>query len=83
MPPTVDLRELDLSEKGHKGLAVSADLSLEEGQVVWFVLRIPPAVDRDTPPEAAVGVERRPYDDPFLTKVRFVSLAVRLRGSRC
>ncbi|KAK0222284.1 glycoside hydrolase family 15 protein [Armillaria fumosa] len=41
--PSVELRLLDLSKKGHKGLGVHADLSLDEGQCVWFILRIPPA----------------------------------------
>ncbi|KAK0244700.1 glycoside hydrolase family 15 protein [Armillaria nabsnona] len=41
--PSVELHPLDLSDKGHKGLGVYADLSLDEGQCVWFILRIPPA----------------------------------------
>ncbi|KAK0460162.1 glycoside hydrolase family 15 protein [Desarmillaria tabescens] len=42
--PSVELCFLDLSAKGHKGLGVHADLSLEEGQCVWFILRIPPVL---------------------------------------
>ena len=40
--PVSELQELDLSERGHKGLAVYMDLDLEEGQAVTFVLRTPP-----------------------------------------
>ncbi|XP_006457663.1 hypothetical protein AGABI2DRAFT_181791 [Agaricus bisporus var. bisporus H97] len=41
-PPIVVLTTLDLSAKGHKGLAVQATISLVEGQAVTFVLRHPP-----------------------------------------
>jgi hypothetical protein len=41
-PPVVHLTTLDLSAKGHKGLAVKAFISLVEGQAVTFVLRNPP-----------------------------------------
>ena len=40
--PEVVLEFLDLSHKGHKGLAVQSKLTLEEGQCVTFVLRTPP-----------------------------------------
>ncbi|VDB99396.1 unnamed protein product [Peniophora sp. CBMAI 1063] len=40
--PAGDLRELDLLQRGHKGLAVCMDLDLEEGQAITFVLRTPP-----------------------------------------
>jgi hypothetical protein len=40
--PSVELSPLDLSHKGHKGHAVSADMMLVEGQAVTFVLRAPP-----------------------------------------
>lgn len=40
--PEVCLGELDLSAAGHKGLGACADIALKEGQVVTFVLRIPP-----------------------------------------
>lgn len=41
-PPVVSLKTLDLKEKGHKGTGVYADIVMEEGQVVTFVLRSPP-----------------------------------------
>ncbi|KAL5482311.1 hypothetical protein ACEPAI_8905 [Sanghuangporus weigelae] len=44
--PPVELELLDLFDKGHLGLGVCCDLNLAEGQVVTFVLRVPP----DTPP---------------------------------
>jgi hypothetical protein len=40
--PEVVLEFLDLSHKGHKGLAVQSKMTLEEGQCVTFVLRTPP-----------------------------------------
>ncbi|KZV77612.1 glycoside hydrolase family 15 protein [Peniophora sp. CONT] len=40
--PVGELKELDLSKRGHKGLAVYMDLDLEEGQAITFVLRTPP-----------------------------------------
>ncbi|KAI8986304.1 glycoside hydrolase family 15 protein [Trametes punicea] len=82
--PDVQLRLLDLSEKGHKGPGVWAHLDLKEGQVVTFVLRTPP--DVQLPPEAHPSHETaekmgipyeklvagastlRPPDDPILTK---------------
>ncbi|KAF8662097.1 hypothetical protein AX16_001207 [Volvariella volvacea WC 439] len=42
-PPQVSFSALDLSHKGHKGLAVQTELSLVEGQCVTFVLRTPPS----------------------------------------
>lgn len=41
--PEVVLEFLDLSAKGHKGLAVQSTIRLEEGQCVTFILRTPPA----------------------------------------
>jgi hypothetical protein len=41
--PTVELRTLDLRPWGHKGISISSDLDLVEGQVVTFVLRTPPS----------------------------------------
>lgn len=41
--PEVGLEFLDLSIKGHKGLAVQSNIRLEEGQCVTFILRTPPA----------------------------------------
>lgn len=40
--PIGELKELDLSKRGHKGLAVCMDLDLNEGQAITFVLRTPP-----------------------------------------
>jgi hypothetical protein len=41
--PTIKLQPLDLTKKGHLGLSAYADLELEEGQAVTFILRPPPA----------------------------------------
>lgn len=41
-PPQIVLEFLDLSKKGHKGLAVQSKLTLSEGQCVTFILRTPP-----------------------------------------
>jgi hypothetical protein len=41
-PPAVELCTLDLRPQGHKGISISADLDLVEGQIVTFVLRTPP-----------------------------------------
>lgn len=38
----MELKKLDLREKGHLGEGVCAELDLVEGQVVTFVLRPPP-----------------------------------------
>ncbi|KAI9445454.1 glycoside hydrolase family 15 protein [Lactarius indigo] len=40
--PSVGFQALDLRSRGHKGLSISADLDLVEGQVVTFVLRTLP-----------------------------------------
>jgi hypothetical protein len=40
--PIVDLDILDLMPKGHLGPSAFCDLDLEEGQVVTFILRMPP-----------------------------------------
>jgi len=40
--PVVHLTTLDLSAKGHKGLAIQAFVHLIEGQAVTFILRNPP-----------------------------------------
>lgn len=56
--PELELNLLDLSEKGHLGLGVQAEMSLQEGQCVTFVLRTPPSAN--APPSA---------EDPVLTKV--------------
>ena len=79
IPPTqVTLELLDLSAKGHKGLAVQSLLELKEGQSVTFILRHPPAEERtdvsaatENTAEALKGSldhhKRRPANDPFLT----------------
>jgi len=45
--PSVELQTLDLRRQGHKGIGISADLDLIEGQVVTFVLRTPPQPARE------------------------------------
>ncbi|THH23046.1 hypothetical protein EUX98_g8133 [Antrodiella citrinella] len=40
--PHVELKPLDLTKKGHKGLSVYTELVLLEGQAVTFILRTPP-----------------------------------------
>jgi hypothetical protein len=40
--PVVHFTTLDLSAKGHKGLAIQAFMTLVEGQAVTFILRNPP-----------------------------------------
>ncbi|KAG6814784.1 hypothetical protein H0H93_012252, partial [Arthromyces matolae] len=44
--PSIELGTLDLTSKGHKGLAAYASLQLSEGQAVTFVLRTPPENDK-------------------------------------
>jgi hypothetical protein len=47
--PSVEFQNLDLRSCGHKGISVSADLDLVEGQVVTFVLRtLPHAGEQQT-----------------------------------
>ncbi|KAF5389662.1 hypothetical protein D9757_004099 [Collybiopsis confluens] len=58
-PPEITLNLLDLSSKGHKGLAVSSEMTLHEGQVITFVFREPP-----TPSVAQTHLAA----DPHLTK---------------
>lgn len=41
-PPEITFDTLDLSERGHKGLGVTASFTLREGQSLSFVLREPP-----------------------------------------
>ena len=48
--PEVELHELDLRQKGHKGTGVWTEITLREGQAVTFVLRTPP--DVQLPPQA-------------------------------
>ncbi|KAG5642317.1 hypothetical protein DXG03_003019 [Asterophora parasitica] len=49
--PSVHLGTLDLTSKGHKGLAAYASLQLTEGQAVTFVLRTPPEAHKDHKPQ--------------------------------
>ena len=37
--PTIEMDYLDLSSRGHKGLGVTSDFALKEGESVTFVLR--------------------------------------------
>ena len=83
LPPAVELRLLDLTAKGHKGPAASAEFTLREGQAVTFVLRTPPAKDNsqttttsnpaiqayDALDKYLVGPSPMSPDDPYLTKV--------------
>ncbi|KAF7368681.1 Glycoside hydrolase family 15 protein [Mycena venus] len=55
--PEIKLDLLDLSEKGHLGLGVQTEMTLEEGQCVTFVLRTPPAANVTSS-----------LDDPVLSK---------------
>ncbi|KAG6840260.1 hypothetical protein C0991_007886 [Blastosporella zonata] len=87
--PEVVLGTLDLTSKGHKGLAAYAGLQLSEGQAVTFVLRTPPEIlgpnrpaAASTTPEKAelerkligpLGVKRT-VQDPYLTKELLHSL---------
>ncbi|KAF7303574.1 Glycoside hydrolase family 15 protein [Mycena indigotica] len=57
--PKVGLELLDLSSKGHLGLAVQSEMLLVEGQCVTFILRSPPN-------GAESGASQ--YEDPVLTK---------------
>jgi len=79
--PVVHLTTLDLSAKGHKGLAIQAFVHLIEGQAVTFILRNPPQpnLNPDIPqnvdtaiatvdPDRGIAPRRLP-DDPLLTKV--------------
>ena len=54
--PQVELKELDLTSKGHLGTSVYADLNLKEGQSITFILRSPP--NHDYPDEARPNPER-------------------------
>lgn len=82
--PEVTLELLDLSAKGHKGLAVQCLLKMTEGQCVTFVLRTPPAevapviLGQDEKNKGHLSREssnkRRAIDDPYLTKELLSSL---------
>ena len=83
--PEVTLELLDLSAKGHKGLAVQSLIKLTEGQCVTFVLRTPPAVvpvilGQDEKSQGKLSREngsknhKRKVEDPVLTKELLSSL---------
>ncbi|KIM36509.1 glycoside hydrolase family 15 protein [Hebeloma cylindrosporum] len=65
--PEVSLDFLDLSSKGHRGLAVQTLVELTEGQCVTFILRTPPSPDVVAAQTSLINPRRAP-DDPFLTK---------------
>ncbi|KAF8264424.1 glycoside hydrolase family 15 protein [Lactarius quietus] len=66
--PSVEFQTLDLTSCGHKGISISADLDLVEGQVVTFVLRtLPNAGEQQTSntssnksPELGVSLNQLP-----------------------
>ncbi|KAL0565858.1 hypothetical protein V5O48_016160 [Marasmius crinis-equi] len=66
--PEISLELLDLSNKGHLGPSVQANLNLSEGQVVTFVLRSPPKTSDASPTRAP--------DDPYLSKELVSNLLV-------
>ena len=81
--PEVTLELLDLSAKGHKGLAVQSLLKMTEGQCVTFVLRTPPVevapviLGQDEKTKGYLSREspnKRRVDDPYLTKELLSSL---------
>lgn len=72
-PPLIELSTLDLTSKGHKGLAAYASLQLAEGQVVTFILRTPPdELEKPSVENQVISPlsKSRALNDPFLTKVR-------------
>ncbi|RDB24439.1 Uncharacterized protein C4H3.03c [Hypsizygus marmoreus] len=78
-PPELELSTLDLTSKGHKGLAAYASVQLSEGQAVTFVLRTPPAEDEqkrelERQLVGPLGLKSRTLIDPFLTKELLHSL---------
>ncbi|KAJ3506188.1 hypothetical protein NLJ89_g7004 [Agrocybe chaxingu] len=86
--PKVELQFLDLSERGHKGLAVQSLITLHEGQCVTFILRTPPtqwkkgpeeeeeetAVKQTAAQKLDLATKGRPAEDPFLTHELVASL---------
>ena len=46
--PKIELKILDLENKGHQGKGAYCDLHLEEGQAVTFIVRIPPGGNKTT-----------------------------------
>lgn len=47
--PSVEIGILDLQQQGHLGLSVYSEFTLTEGQVVTFVLRLPPQAEGNAP----------------------------------
>lgn len=45
----LDFEELDLRPQGHKGLSACAEITLAEGNVIWFILRDVPVRPKDVP----------------------------------
>jgi hypothetical protein len=78
-PPAIELCTLDLTSKGHIGLAACASLQIHEGQAVTFILREPPpekdgrntTVEIDAVEQKLIMHSPRALNDPFLTKVTF------------
>ncbi|KAF9465696.1 glycoside hydrolase family 15 protein [Collybia nuda] len=71
-PPSIELSTLDLTSKGHKGLAAYASIQLTEGQAVTFVLRTPPPKGvKESGVEGQLTSPKgktRALNDPSLTK---------------
>lgn len=63
--PEVALDFLDLSSKGHKGLAVQSNFELEEGQCVTFILRTPPSEGSYGPANAGGSIVGKPGKEGF------------------
>ncbi|KAG6887678.1 hypothetical protein C0995_013593 [Termitomyces sp. Mi166 len=93
--PSVELGTLDLTSKGHKGLAAYAALQLSEGQAVTFVLRTPPEYETTTMTTnditkaelerkliGPLGVKARTVHDPYLTKELLQSLLTPIMSRR-
>ncbi|KAF5368772.1 hypothetical protein D9615_010415 [Tricholomella constricta] len=92
--PVVQLGTLDLTSKGHKGLAAYASLQLSEGQAVTFILRTSPetphAVDHKLQEGKSelerklfgpLGVKARTLDDPLTKKLLHNLLSSTYTGS--
>jgi hypothetical protein len=79
--PEVSLDLLDLSVKGHKGMAVQSLVELTEGQCVTFILRTPPPHGVAAAQMSVVNPKRAP-DDPLLTK-QLVGSLLHVRTCAC
>ncbi|KAG8979265.1 hypothetical protein FRB94_011744 [Tulasnella sp. JGI-2019a] len=44
-----DFKELDLKAKGHKGVSACLEITLEEGNAIWFILRDVPVTPKSHP----------------------------------